>query len=110
MKNVLGNQLVDDLAVDVGEAEIAARIAIGETLVVKTHELQDGGVQVVDVHRILGGTEAEFVGRSVGLATFDAAAGEPDGETPVIVVTAVDLTGVGAGLRQLDGGRAAEFA
>ena len=40
--------------------------------------------------------KAELVGGAVDLASFDSAAGHPDGEAPVVVVAAVDLAGVGA--------------
>ena len=59
---------------------------------------------------VFDGREAEFVGGAVDVAAFDAAAGQPHGEAVVIVVAAVDLAGIRAGLRQFDGGRAAEFA
>src|SRR5262245_14116150 len=107
---LLGNQLVNHLAVDIGEAEVAAGVAIGEALVVEAHELQDGGVQVVNVDGVFGRAEAEFIGRTISLPAFDTAAGQPDGEAPVVMVAAVDFTGVGASLRQFDRGRAAEFA
>ena len=61
-----GDQVVDDAAVDVGQAEVAAGVAVGELRVVEAEQVQDGGVQVVDVDRVLDGLEAEFVGRAVG--------------------------------------------
>jgi len=44
-----GEDLRDDLAVDVGEAVVATRVPIGETCVIDAHQVQDGGVQVVHV-------------------------------------------------------------
>ena len=92
-----GDQFVDDVAVHVGQAEVAAGVAVGELLVVEAQQVQDRGVQVVDVDRVLDGLEAELVGRAVDVAALDAAAGQPHGEAVVVVVAAVDLAGVGAG-------------
>ncbi len=38
-KTYLRNQLIDDLTVDVGEAEVAAGVAIGEFRVIEAQEL-----------------------------------------------------------------------
>lgn len=50
---------------DVGEAELAALVAEGEALVVDAEEVQQGGVEVVDVDGILGDGVSEFVGLAV---------------------------------------------
>src|SRR5712691_1674570 len=46
---MLREDVGDYLAGDVGEAEISAGVAEGEALVVEAQEVQDGGVEVVDV-------------------------------------------------------------
>ena len=104
---VSGEEVADDAAADVGEAEVAAGVAVGEAFVIEAEEVEDGGVEVVDVDGVHGGAEAEFVGGSVGGAAFGAAAGEPDAEAVGVVVAAF---GGRAGFLQLDGGGAAEFA
>ena len=104
------NQLRHHLAVDVGQAEVAAGVAVGEAGVVEAEEVEHGGVQVVDVDRLVRGGEAEFVGAAVDLAPLDATAGEPAGEAVVVVVAAVHLAHVRARRGELDGGRAAELA
>ena len=97
-----GEDWGDDLAVDVGEAEVAAAVAEGELLVVEAEQVQDGGVEVVHVDLVLRGLVAEFVGRAMGEAGFHAGAGEPDGEAVRVVVA--------AGAFFLRVGGAAEFA
>src|SRR5687767_6700302 len=92
------------------QSEVAAGVVVGKSLVIEAHEAEHGRVQVVHMYRLFDGFEAEFVGGTVGLAAFDAAAGQPASEAPVVVVAAVDLARICAGLRQLDGGRAAKFA
>ena len=82
----------------VGQAEVAAGVAVGELFVVEAQQVQDRGVQVVDVDLVLDRLEAELVGRAVDVAALDAAAGQPHGEAVVVVVAAVDLAGVRARL------------
>src|SRR5439155_3094298 len=77
--------------VDIGQSEVPAAVAEGELLVVHAHEVQEGGVQVVDVHLILDGIEAELVGGAVGESALDAAAGEPDGEAGAVVIASLAL-------------------
>ena len=42
-------------AAHVGQAEVAAAVAVGQPLVIEAHQVQDRGVQVVDVHAVLDG-------------------------------------------------------
>ena len=44
----------------IGEAVVAATVAIGKTFVIEAHEMQDGGVQVVDVNFVFDGVPAEL--------------------------------------------------
>src|SRR6218665_2415896 len=67
-------------------------------------------MQVMHVDGFLDGAESEFVGGSVGVAAFDSAAGDPGGESEVVVVTAFHDTAVRAGFRKFDDRSAAEFA
>ena len=68
--------------------------------------VQDGGLEVVDMDRVLLRIETEVVGGAEGHAGLDAAAGHPDREGFSVVVSSVFLT-VGAALRV---GRPAELA
>ena len=45
---VLDQDFVDDPAVDVGQAEVAAGVAVGESFVVDAQLVQDGRLEVVD--------------------------------------------------------------
>ncbi len=94
----------------VGQTEVAAGVAVGEAFVVEAEEFQQRGVQVVDVDRVFDRFEAEFVGGSVDVAAAHSAAGQPHREAVMIVVAAVDLAGVRAGLREFHGRRAPELA
>ena len=49
----------------VGQAEVAALEAVGESCVVEAEQVQQRGVQVVDVDRVGDDVEAEVVGLAV---------------------------------------------
>ena len=81
-------------------------MAIRETLMIDAHEVQDGGVQVVHVHGILGDVVAELVGLAIAGAGLAAATGHPHGEAARMVVA----PGFGAVPLALAGDAAAELA
>jgi len=70
-------QALDHLAVEVGEAEIAALEAVGQLGVVEAQEVHERRVQVVDVNLVLDHTEAQVVALTLGDSGLDAAAGHP---------------------------------
>src|SRR5262249_62136257 len=69
--------LLDDLARHVGQAEVAARVAVSQFLVIEAQKGQDRRLQIMDVDLLLDRSEAELVRRSVDVAALDAAAGQP---------------------------------
>ena len=101
-----GEEVFDNVAVHVGEAEVAAGVVVGEAFVVEAEEVEDGGLEVVDVDLVLGDVEAEVVGFAVG-AGLGAAAGHEGGEGLRVVVAAGLAAEGGVGF---DHGGAAEFA
>ncbi len=91
---------------DVGEAEVAAGVVVGEALVIEAEEVKDGGLEVMDVDFVLGDVEAEVIGLAVG-AGLGAAAGHEGGEGLGVVVAARFAAEGGVGF---DHGGAAEFS
>jgi hypothetical protein len=69
-KSRSGDDVFDDCPVHVGQAEVAAGVTIRELLVVEAHEIEQGGVQVVDVNLVFDDLEAEVVGGAVDVASF----------------------------------------
>ena len=51
-----------NFACHIGQPEIAAGVAVGELGVVEAQEMEDRGVEVVDVNRVLDHAGAELVG------------------------------------------------
>src|SRR4051812_37657249 len=92
-----GQQRFYHRSVDVGQAEVAAGVAVGQALVVEPEEVKEGGVEVVDVDLVLDGGEAELVGRAVGVTALHAAAGQPDREAVMVVVAPAELGEFGDG-------------
>ena len=62
---------------DVGEAVIAAAVAVGQAFVIEAHLVQDRGVQVVDVDLVLDRVPAVVVGRSVDHAAANSSKNTP---------------------------------
>jgi hypothetical protein len=92
-------------AVYVGQAEIAAGVSVGEAGVIEAEQVQEGGMEVVDVDRFFDGAVAELIGGAISHAAFDSAAGEPDGKAPVIVIS----TAAGFAVDHLNAGGATKF-
>src|SRR5579862_6133077 len=56
---------------------------------IKTEEVKQGGMQVMDVDAVAGGIEAKVIGFAQGDARFYASACQPHGETVGVVIPAV---------------------
>src|SRR5579871_708763 len=84
-----GGQFLHDAPIDVGEAHIAARVEVGQEGVVHAHQVQDAGMQVMNVNLVLDGGVAEVVGRADHLSALYAAARHPGAEAARIVVAAL---------------------
>ena len=69
----------------------AAVVKIGEDFVVETEEVENRGVEVMDVRPVLDSAEANLVGGANDSAGFCAATGHPDGKAPGIMVAAEAL-------------------
>ena len=91
---------------DVGEAEVAALVTVGQAGVFDAHQVENRRVEVVYMHAILDDIVTEVVGLAVGRALVDAGAGHQYREAARMVVAAV----VGLRERALRVGCAAEFA
>ena len=86
MEGASGDEVVDDFAVDIGESEVAALEAVGEAGVLHAEEVEERGLQVVDMDGVGGDAGAEVVGGAVGVARAQAAAGHEDAEAVGVVV------------------------
>jgi hypothetical protein len=99
----LREQRLQEFAVDVGEAEVAALETKGELRVVHAEQVEHRRVDVVHVGAVGDGVETELVGFADNGAGFRAAAGEPHRE-------GVDVMIATGGVAVFAHGSAAEFA
>lgn len=76
-------------AVNVGQAKIAALEAVRQSFVVDAQAMQNGGIEIVDVHGIFDDVVAEIVGFAVNDTRFNTAAGHPNREAARVMVAAV---------------------
>ena len=58
-----------------------------ETFVVDAQTVEHRGVEVADVHRVLGDVVGEVIGLAVGCSPFNAATCQPHAEAAAMVVT-----------------------
>ena len=56
-------QRAHHLAVDVGEAKVATGVAVGQSLVIESHQMQNRSVKVVHMNWFLHCAQAMFIGR-----------------------------------------------
>ena len=84
----LGQELGNHLACHVCEPVRPALEFEGQALVVDAEQVQERGVEVVDVDRVFDDRVAEVVGAAEGDAALDAAAGQPDAEGVLVMVAA----------------------
>ena len=61
----ISNELVHDIAGDIGQAEVAAVVAEGEPFVIQAQQVKDRGVKIVMRDAVLDGVHAELVGGAV---------------------------------------------
>ena len=103
------------MAVDIGEAEVASLVAVGELAMVNAQQVEDGGVEIVNMDASRGpmifgrlrengsavgldNVVAVVIGAAIGDAGFDAAARHPGREAtgvmvpPVVLFTELTLT------------------
>ena len=105
-----GDDLVHDFAINVGQAEVAAGVAVGELLVIESQEPKDRRVEVVDVDRLFDCRETRLVGRTVDVAALHTTAGKPHAETVVVVIAAIHVPGIGSWGGQFHSGSSAKLA
>ena len=64
----------DDVAVDVGEAIVAAAETVGQPFMIQAEQVLHRGPEIIDSADVLHRVVAQFVGGSMGGSAFDSAA------------------------------------
>ena len=92
----LRQQPLDDIPPDVGQTKVTCLEAVGQLFVIEAEEMQNGGVQIVDMDGIFIDTPADLVGLPVVEPWFDATAGHPHGEGIRVMIATHILSGLSA--------------
>src|ERR1043166_4560641 len=82
----LDHYFFNDLAMDVGETEIAAGVAISQLLVIESEQMKDGRMKIMNVNRVFDHIHAQLVGRAINRAALDSATGEQHREGRVMMI------------------------
>ena len=98
----LGEYVGDHFAVDIGQPSLDSVVVDAETAVLKSSQVQDGGVDIMNTGGVFDRPVSERVGGTVGKWSLDTCPGHPDGESVGIVVSPTGPL--------LERGHAAEFA
>ena len=64
------NQFRDDASGEIRQSHIEAAVADGQTLVIDPEQVQQSGLEIVDVDGVLHGSPADFVGGSVNCSAI----------------------------------------
>src|SRR5262245_49226994 len=86
--------VVNQFAVHVGQADVAAAETEGQPLMIQTELMENGGVYVVDRGGVVDHRVAEVVGAAVGQARLESTSGNEDGVAVDVMIAAdrvVDL-------------------
>lgn len=81
-----GEQGADDGAVHVGESEVTSLEPEREAFVVESEEVEERGLEIVNVDRVADDIHAEVIGFAEGESGAGAAAGHPDGERVGVMI------------------------
>ncbi len=85
----LGEESLHHLVFDIGQAEVAVGVALGQRFVVEAEKMQDGDVEVVDVDFSLGDAQAEL---NFGNLRFTHAAMIPRAEDESLLLASFWVT------------------
>src|SRR5690606_18489835 len=81
-----------DIAVNIGQPEVAALKTIGEPGVVEPQGMHDGRLEIMDMDLVAGDGKAEFIRLAMGVSALHPAAGHPHRVAVGIVVAAEDVS------------------
>jgi len=73
----LSKYILDHIAKDIRQAEVAPLEAEVKPFVIDTHQVQHGGVDIMDWNRLFNGVVTELIRVTVTDTTLDATAGHP---------------------------------
>ena len=100
-------EFVDEFSVDIGQTVVSTLGSVRESFVIEAQAMEQRGLDVVYMHRLVDDVVSEFIGSSVGDSRFDTATCEPHAVGFRVVVAS---TRASEGCVAFDHGSASEFA
>ena len=85
------HNFLNHFARHIRQSKIATRVTIGQSFVVDSHQMQNRGMQIMNVNAIVNGAESKFISFTIRLAAFYTASCEPRCESIMIVIAAVAI-------------------
>ena len=104
-KSVLSENVTDYFAVHVGQSKVATLIAVSQLLMIDSKQMKNGGLQVMDMDRILHDVHAVVIGPAITEPGLYPAAGQPVGKAIGVMIAPV----IGTSQFALAINRTAEF-
>src|SRR5690349_2536570 len=74
---------------DIRQAEITPAVAIGQPFMIEPHQVQDRGMQIMDMNAVLRRMPTELIRRAIGHSAADTTACEPHGESKRMMLAAI---------------------
>src|SRR5438093_424625 len=84
-----GQRLFHDISVDVGQPEVSPLKLVSQLRVINPEAVQNRRIEIENRNRITRNVVAEIVSLADGQPTFDAAACQPDRETPRMMIAPI---------------------
>ena len=85
----LCQDILDDLAVHISQAEIASLMPECQLLVINAQAMQDRGIKIMDMNRILGHVIAKIIGLAINDSRLNTATRHPLGVTTGVMIASV---------------------
>ena len=101
------DQILDNLAMNIGQPVITALKTERQSLVMKTEQVHDRRLQVMNMDRIFHNPESEFIGESIFESSLDSPSSHPHREAIWVVIAPEDIAFGGASFPER---RPSEFA
>lgn len=71
-----GENILHDVSGDIGQTEIPSKMTMNQPLMVESHEMEDGRVEVMEVDGVISHVDPIVIGGAVDHAAFHSAAGQ----------------------------------
>lgn len=85
-KQISNKNIAYDVTLDIRQPEVTPAVAECQFIMLKTEQVEYGGVHIVHMHFIELGLVPEIVGCAIGEAWFDSTSRKPHGESAWIMI------------------------